>query len=158
MKQRVIEIIERKKLTPSRFADKIGVPRSTISHIISGRNKPSLELISKIADCFPEINLDWLIKGKGSMLQTQTSLFDYDTEPGERELIKTTSGPDDKKEKPSVKTTDVDDVQYGIDKRKAGEKKESKETTSQLNKDVVDISMIIMVYSDNSFEVLHIRK
>lgn len=47
------------------FAEKIGVQRSTISHILSGRNKPSLEFILKILSYFPEVELYWLINGKG---------------------------------------------------------------------------------------------
>lgn len=49
----------------SSFAEKIGVQRSSISHILSGRNKPSLEFILKIISSFPEVELYWLINGKG---------------------------------------------------------------------------------------------
>lgn len=48
------------------FAEKIGVQRSSISHILSGRNKPSLEFILKILSTYPEIELYWLINGKGA--------------------------------------------------------------------------------------------
>ncbi len=47
------------------FAEKIGVQRSSISHVLSGRNKPSLEFILKILSNFPEVELYWLINGKG---------------------------------------------------------------------------------------------
>jgi len=50
----------------SSFADKISVPRSSISHILSGRNKPSLDFILKILNSFPEVELYWLLNGKGS--------------------------------------------------------------------------------------------
>ena len=49
----------------SSFAEKIGVQRSSISHILSGRNKPSLEFILKILSSFPEVELYWLLNGKG---------------------------------------------------------------------------------------------
>lgn len=52
--------------SPSSFADKIGVPRSSISHILSGRNRPSLDFVLKILNSFPEIELYWLLNGKGS--------------------------------------------------------------------------------------------
>ena len=48
------------------FADKIGVQRSSISHLLSGRNKPSLEFVLKVVQSFPEVNLYWLLNGKGS--------------------------------------------------------------------------------------------
>ena len=49
----------------SSFAEKIGVQRSSISHILSGRNKPSLDFILKIISSFPEVDLYWLFNGKG---------------------------------------------------------------------------------------------
>ena len=49
----------------SSFAEKVGVQRSSISHILSGRNKPSLEFILKILSTFPEVELYWLLNGKG---------------------------------------------------------------------------------------------
>lgn len=48
------------------FSEKIGVQRSSISHILSGRNKPSLEFVLKILSSFPEIELYWLLNGKGT--------------------------------------------------------------------------------------------
>lgn len=53
-------------LSASAFADKIHVQRSSISHIISGRNKPSLELMQKVLAAFPKVNADWLILGNTS--------------------------------------------------------------------------------------------
>ena len=61
--KRILEILEKSGLTPSEFADKIEVQRSAISHIISGRNKPSLEFLIKIKKVFPEIDTDWLVFG-----------------------------------------------------------------------------------------------
>lgn len=63
LSKRILEILEKSGLTPSEFADKIEVQRSAISHITSGRNKPSLEFIIKIKNAFPEIDMDWLIFG-----------------------------------------------------------------------------------------------
>lgn len=62
-KDRILEIMENSGLTPSEFAEKIEAPRSSISHIISGRNNPSLDFIIKIKNAFPEIDTDWLIFG-----------------------------------------------------------------------------------------------
>ena len=52
-------------LSASAFADKIGVQRSSISHILSGRNKPSLEFVMKVLSSFDEVDLYWLLNGKG---------------------------------------------------------------------------------------------
>jgi len=51
-------------LSSSGFADKIGVQRSSVSHILTGRNKPSLDFIEKTLSNFPRVNADWLIMGK----------------------------------------------------------------------------------------------
>jgi len=52
--------------TASSFAEKIGVQRSSISHILSGRNKPSLDFVLKVLASFPEVELYWLLNGKGT--------------------------------------------------------------------------------------------
>ena len=61
--ERIKRIISDSGLSNSSFADKIGVPRSSISHILSGRNNPSLDLIIKILRNFDDINADFLLKG-----------------------------------------------------------------------------------------------
>jgi len=61
---RLLEILEKKSLSASQFAEKIGVQRSSVSHILSGRNKPSLDFIIKITSVFNDISLEWLINGK----------------------------------------------------------------------------------------------
>lgn len=62
-------LLEHFELTASSFADKIGVQRSSLSHILSGRNKASLDFILKVNEAFPELNIEWLIKGIGSYSQ-----------------------------------------------------------------------------------------
>ncbi|RDY61649.1 XRE family transcriptional regulator [Flagellimonas nanhaiensis] len=57
-------------LTISSFADKIGVQRSSISHLLSGRNKPSLDFVMKLTNTYPEIDLYWLLHGKGEFPST----------------------------------------------------------------------------------------
>lgn len=52
-------------LNASSFADKIGVQRSSMSHLLSGRNKPSLDFVMKILEVFPDVDLYWLLNGKG---------------------------------------------------------------------------------------------
>jgi transcriptional regulator with XRE-family HTH domain len=60
---RVKKIISANGLTSSSFADKIGVPRSSISHVLSGRNNPSLDLIIKILQSFDGISANYLLSG-----------------------------------------------------------------------------------------------
>ncbi|KAB1071398.1 helix-turn-helix transcriptional regulator [Tamlana haliotis] len=58
----------------SSFAEKIDVQRSSISHILSGRNKPSLDFVLKILSAFPEVNLYWLLNGKGEFPKNEEKL------------------------------------------------------------------------------------
>ncbi len=73
MKDRLEAILKHEKISPSKLADIIGVQRSGISHIMSGRNKPGLDFLSKLLNHFPHINGDWLITGQGPMLKNSTN-------------------------------------------------------------------------------------
>lgn len=64
--KRLEKVMKYYSLSASAFAEKIGVQRSSISHILSGRNKPSLEFTMKILTSFPEVDLYWLLNGKGN--------------------------------------------------------------------------------------------
>lgn len=66
MRERIKEIIEREGMVQSQFADYIGVNRPTLSHILAGRNNPSMEVVMKIHHKFPKINILWLLDGIGS--------------------------------------------------------------------------------------------
>ena len=63
--KRLEKVIDFYGETASSFAEKIGVQRSSISHILSGRNKPSLDFVLKVLSSFPEVELYWLLNGKG---------------------------------------------------------------------------------------------
>ena len=63
--KRLQKVIEYYSETASSFSDKIGVQRSSISHILSGRNKPSLDFVLKVLSSYPEVELYWLMNGKG---------------------------------------------------------------------------------------------
>ncbi len=63
-------ILERVNLTPGNFADKIGVAPATISHILSGRNKyPSAEVMLRLHETYPDIDLNWLLTGEGTLIK-----------------------------------------------------------------------------------------
>lgn len=70
--ERLQKVIDFHEETASSFAEKIGVQRSSISHILSGRNKPSLDFVMKVLKAFPDVNLYWLLNGKGDF-PTQTN-------------------------------------------------------------------------------------
>jgi transcriptional regulator with XRE-family HTH domain len=63
--------MEMEVLKSSALADNIGVNRATISHILSGRNKPSIDFLQKLLSNYPELNANWLISGVGYMKENQ---------------------------------------------------------------------------------------
>ena len=63
---RLKRLLEHYDLTVSSFADSIGVQRSSMSHILNGRNRPSLDFVMKVVQTYPEVNLYWLLNGKGN--------------------------------------------------------------------------------------------
>lgn len=81
MKTRIQQLLNKENITAATFADTINTQRSSISHVLTGRNNPSLELLQKILKAFPQINADWLLLGEGEMYkqqqqQQQGDLFD----------------------------------------------------------------------------------
>ena len=91
---RIEEIRNNHQLTSASFATKIGVQRSAMSHILSGRNKPSLDFLIKIHDAFDEVNLEWLILGKPSSLSKDSENLSNQTITREIEVLdEMTPGP-----------------------------------------------------------------
>lgn len=72
--ERLQKVIDYYEESASSFAEKIGVQRSSISHILSGRNKPSLDFVMKVLHAYPEIELYWLLNGKGQFPKSATSI------------------------------------------------------------------------------------
>jgi len=107
MKERLIQLLDLEQLSPSKFADIIGVQRSSISHVISGRNKPSFDFLQKTLKAFPGLNASWLMLGEGSMYEhmgrsVSGNLFDPPVESGEP------SGEDiSVKEEPTIATEET---------------------------------------------------
>lgn len=88
MQERFKRLLEEKDLTATKFAAIIKVNASAMSHILNGRSKPGFDVLDKIGQAFPDINLNWLISGKGEMYlgyskneySVQKSLFEDEKE------------------------------------------------------------------------------
>ena len=89
---RIKKIIEDSNLTNSEFAEKIGVPKSSISHLLSERNKPSLDLITKISENFNQITTDYLIFGLSEVRKDQikpsNDLFSHEYVDNTKDSVK----------------------------------------------------------------------
>lgn len=128
MKDRIAQIINNKALTPSRFADIIGIQRSRISHIMSGRNNASIDVVTKIIEKFPDIDLKWLMTGEGEMLSSENRLFE-----NEKDLVRS-----------------KDTVTYHTNKIDTEENKHIQSTI--ITPSVKKIERIIVFYTDSSFK------
>ena len=68
MKDKISQIISYKRMNLANFADTINISRSTVSHILNGRNLPTYNILLKIVSCFPDISRDWLFFDEGPMI------------------------------------------------------------------------------------------
>ena len=68
IQERILLLMKARGMNPTQFADEIGVQRSSISHILSGRNNPSLDIITKILNRFSDVDSNWLVLDKGSLV------------------------------------------------------------------------------------------
>ena len=67
MNKRLQQFLAAENITQARFAETIGVARAGVSHVLSGRNKPSFEFLDSMARNYPTLSLEWLISGRGQM-------------------------------------------------------------------------------------------
>ena len=132
MKERIQELLTRFGYSATRLADEIGVQRSGISHILSGRNQPSFDFLVKLLKRFPDINAEWLLRGKGMMSGTQPN----------NESPNLTFSPQSAQDLFSIPQTDTTQV------------REIK-TPETIVTNVAGITRIILLNSDGTFEVYH---
>lgn len=160
MVNRIQEIIKRYDLSPSKLADTLEVPRSTISHVLSERNKPSLEFIHKIIDKFPEISLNWLLKGEGNIFGKERDLFsDLDDEETGKSKAKSDS-PLSIPSESSIKSTAVKDEEFpayhGKEKAGAAIAENAVNTQEENNKSKLPgkgkIVKLIVLYENGTFD------
>ncbi len=126
------------QLSSSQFADKLEIQRSAISHLLSGRNKPSILILEKILKNFPEVDIEWLITGKGSIfkskIEEKQEVFESNTE----------------------KETEID--LFNQEKIQSSDDKvilnnETDKTIKNISKNN-QIEKIIIIFQDKTFEVL----
>ena len=166
---RVQEVMSEFNLTSKEFAEKIGVQRSSISHIVSGRNKPSLDFIMKLTTTFPELNSKWLLHGKEEMIKSDnsdvTNVNKPLSKPSDRGITSVTDSEEREvyERKPSQPQNDRPiratqptsrDQSEPIDKPEEKEKPNPQQTHATAKPGSKKLSKVILVYSDGSFEEL----
>jgi len=67
MNRRLLQFLQAENITQAQFADILSVARGSVSHILSGRNKPGYDFLESLLLHYPQLNIDWLLTGKGRM-------------------------------------------------------------------------------------------
>ena len=111
-------------LNATAFSGEIGVQRSSISHILSGRNRPGFDFLAKTSSRFPQVNTEWLLTGKGSMVKDsepvrktsgiQQELFDDGLKNNEEEVLKSKIRQSQKNNTEKIKFTNVNTIERVI--------------------------------------------
>lgn len=183
IQERILLLMKSLGLNPTQFADEIGVQRSSISHIISGRNNPSLDIVTKILNKFPDIDSNWLVIGKGSLvgkneINSQENRNNEISRPSETlfdDLSDSLFSDIQKDNSPKIDNNNIYELQRKIEilegKSKVKENQSesndkqieipkpvnnciSNYENSQQSNSTKQIVRIIIFYSDNSFEEL----
>ena len=87
MNYRLQQFLSAENITQAQFADSIGVARASVSHIIAGRNKPGFDFIQNMSRHVPDLNLEWLINGKGRMYKEGRQKDAQEMQPSEGQLF-----------------------------------------------------------------------
>lgn len=152
-KEKIEKIMQIEKLNSVQFAAEIGIQGSTLSHILNGRNKPSLEVLKKILNRFRTINSDWLILDTGTMYRqekhSQAPLLFPDDEEGVSNSVVYNEKNSEKKQSlfsqnkneniiSELKATPIAELSSSVYQKSEVEKK--------------SVEKIIVYYSDNTFQ------
>jgi len=139
--KRLESVLEYYGLNASAFADKIGVQRSSMSHLLSGRNKPSLDFVMKILEVFPDVDLYWILIGRGTFPKSNSE-----------EAVET-----QKSSSPILSNQNVEnDLFSGIEINSEQEKREIKKPPVLKNENFSleddQIEKIVLFYKNGSFK------
>lgn len=156
MKDRIKQIMDSENMSPARFADSLDIGRAVISHILNGRNNPSLDVMTRILLKMPQIDTDWLLTGIGSMYKIEAALKnesklsdvsipDLFSQLPHENLANTTK---DQDKKESVKENIVEMPQNTM-QQIVNERIIYKEAPTK------KIKQIIIYYNDNTFETFN---
>lgn len=139
MKERLLEFLKAENKSSAQLADEIGVQPSGISHILSGRNNPSLDFVLKMLEKYQFLSSDWLLFGKGNMYKDlkMQSLFNQSNEISSDEDLKRIKNEPFKNEMEFSETTISD---------------KKKDSGSSAGNNMASVHKIVWFYLDNSFE------
>ena len=145
MKERLLEFLKNENKSSAQLAEEIGVQASGISHILSGRNNPSLDFVLKMLEKYQFLSTDWLLFGKGSMYKEtkMQNLFDYD--------------PENSRETNEI-LNKSEQIRPKIDFQDVIKNKAVGDSIAQTEKTASGVAKIVWFYENNSFEEFFPRR
>lgn len=155
MKERIKKIMESENMTPARFADNLQIGRAVISHILNGRNNPSLDVITRILTQMPDIDSDWLLTGSGNMYKSEMNNHNSDIK-NQSNLPDLFSQLSQENENSVYSTKDSENLKYRKENILESSLKESQDIVNEriIYKEAPSkkVKQIIIYYTDNTFE------
>lgn len=153
MKERILHIMRLEELNSSAFAEEIGIQRAAMSHIISGRNNPSLDVCTKILERFTYINPDWLLFGTGNLKRETKPANQANQVIQPPDLFANPSYIQPEEKKKSEYRREISD------KKPVSPPKNTKnETVTYTEALVKKVVKIMIFYSDNTYETFNPEK
>ncbi len=152
MIERLQQIMQENGMSASQFADALGVQRSGISHLLSGRNKPSLDFVLKVLERFPDVSVDWLLTGQKTpkpKIPRQTDLFTSESTPAAKpEMAKTVDdGP------PQLVVRSEDPAEYMVAAKKQKTAEDKPGSVSKSAGESERVQQVILLYNDGTYDV-----
>ena len=144
MNRRLEQFLKAENITQAQFADVINVARASISHILSGRNKPGFEFIQNMAFHYPNLNLDWLITGKGKMYKNNLPIAEGFQKQENLSLFSKEESDFNYTKSPS-KSYNEDIPQNILEEKESIFDNGPKENNKKINK-------VIILYDDNTYK------
>lgn len=149
MEHRLQLFLEMEQLSQSQFAEKMGIQRSGVTHLLSGRNKPSFDFIAKMLQTFPDLSPEWLILGKGKPYKDTTDNQNIATPEELPITAPETDLFDDYTEFHQEEShTDISN----LDKYEQSPKKETSTLSNNLSEAPKAIEAILILYKDGTYE------
>lgn len=149
IKDRLSHILRAKNLTATQFAEMMQIQPSNVSHLLSGRNKPSLDFLIKLKEVFPEYNYEWIILGKKPITTNDSTFFNKENVVSKVDVDQFDDNVEFKNDNDVIHVQKIEDnaafLNPHVDK-----------PTAELPSN--RLKQIIYVYEDHTFEVYDVRK
>lgn len=173
MNKRLEQFIAAVNITQAQLAETLGVARGSISHLIQGRNKPGFDFLTAMMEKFPDLNIEWLMRGTGTMFKSLSPLATQAQQQNVQQVQEIHSSELESNEldlfssfineEPEQSVISPQKLQIPVQRQDAqpniqfSERKEAQPTISQVPIKQKVITKILIFFDDNSFQELNVK-